>query len=112
MDDKYMEIVHICTVIVLCVHGSKVVVSGEALISNPAGPRSAVENGQLVLSQDRVLTPGELHPLRIYWEYLSYLFRKPPPPDASQLLEVSYRDYLQVHSSRRLCHSTLTANCS
>lgn len=76
---------------------SQVVLSGEAHISNPGGPRSAVENGQVVVSPDRVVSPGELHPLRIYWEYLSYLFRKPPPPDASQLLEVSYRDYLQVH---------------
>lgn len=36
------------------------------------------------------------HPLRVYCEYLSYLFRKPPLPDGQEQLEVGYRDYLQV----------------
>ncbi len=37
-----------------------------------------------------------VHPLRVYCEYLSYLFRKPPMPDGQEQLEVGYRDYLQV----------------
>ncbi|EIE25124.1 protein arginine N-methyltransferase 5 [Coccomyxa subellipsoidea C-169] len=37
-----------------------------------------------------------VHPLRVYCEYLSYLFRKPPMPDGQEQLEVGYRDYLQA----------------
>ncbi len=36
------------------------------------------------------------HPLRPYWEYLSFLFKRQPEPDPDQMLELSYRDYLQV----------------
>lgn len=46
------------------------------------------------------------HPLRVYCEYLSYLFRKPPMPDGQEQLEVGYRDYLQVSKldgSSRYC---------
>lgn len=31
-----------------------------------------------------------------YWEYLAFLFRRPPPPDTDAALEASYRDYLQA----------------
>ena len=36
------------------------------------------------------------HPLKPYWEYLSFLFRRQPEPDPDQMLELSYRDYLQA----------------
>ena len=36
------------------------------------------------------------HPLKPYWEYLSFLFRRQPEPKPDQMLELSYRDYLQV----------------
>ena len=36
------------------------------------------------------------HPLRVYCEYLSYIFRKAPLPPEQELLELSYRDYLQA----------------
>lgn len=36
------------------------------------------------------------HPLRPYWEYLSYLFRKNEGAEESQPAELSYRDFLQV----------------
>eukprot|EP00200_Dunaliella_tertiolecta_P003160 CAMPEP_0202343186 /NCGR_PEP_ID=MMETSP1126-20121109/3419_1 /ASSEMBLY_ACC=CAM_ASM_000457 /TAXON_ID=3047 /ORGANISM="Dunaliella tertiolecta, Strain CCMP1320" /LENGTH=662 /DNA_ID=CAMNT_0048934227 /DNA_START=1282 /DNA_END=3267 /DNA_ORIENTATION=- len=40
--------------------------------------------------------PGEAHPLRPYWEYLSYLFRKLPVLGSDEQLEADYRDYLQA----------------
>lgn len=40
--------------------------------------------------------PGADHPLRIYWEYLSYLFRKIDAANEQELIEIRYRDYLQV----------------
>ena len=42
--------------------------------------------------------PEQQHPLRPYWEYLSFLFKRQPEPDPDQMLELSYRDYLQVLS--------------
>lgn len=39
---------------------------------------------------------GEAHPLRPYWEYLSYLFRKLPVLSSDEQLEADYRDYLQA----------------
>lgn len=38
-------------------------------------------------------------PLRIYWEYLSYLFQKVPALSAEEDLEKGYRDFLQVSTS-------------
>ena len=35
-------------------------------------------------------------PLRVYWEYLSYLFLRVPALSAEEDLEKGYRDYLQV----------------
>ena len=40
--------------------------------------------------------PEQQHTLRPYWEYLSFLFKRQPEPDPDQMLELSYRDYLQV----------------
>ena len=37
-----------------------------------------------------------VHPLRLRWEYLSYVFRKLPALSATEELERSYRDFLQV----------------
>ena len=39
------------------------------------------------------------HPLRLHWEYLSYVFRKLPALSATEELERSYRDFLQVAPS-------------
>jgi hypothetical protein len=36
------------------------------------------------------------HPMRLHWEYLSYLFRKLPVLSANEELERGYRDFLQV----------------
>ncbi|KAJ9525988.1 hypothetical protein QJQ45_009372 [Haematococcus lacustris] len=40
--------------------------------------------------------PGESHPLRPYWEYLAYLFRKLPAIPDELRQEMEYRDYLQA----------------
>lgn len=39
--------------------------------------------------------PGQAHPLRIYWEYLSYIFRKLPATSEHDAVEQGYRDFLQ-----------------
>ena len=39
------------------------------------------------------------HPMRLHWEYLSYLFRKLPVLSANEELERGYRDFLQVLNS-------------
>ncbi|CAD7703043.1 unnamed protein product, partial [Ostreobium quekettii] len=36
------------------------------------------------------------HPLKIYWDYLSYLFRRMETLTEQELLELGYRDHLQV----------------
>ena len=47
------------------------------------------------MSSDGSAVVGGEH-LRIYHEYLSYIFRKPEAPNPQQQLEMGYRDYLQV----------------
>ena len=59
--------------------------TGHAAAQSPDSP--AVEAAEAAAA---------VHPLRVYCEYLSYLFRKPPLPDGQEQLEVGYRDYLQV----------------
>ncbi len=39
---------------------------------------------------------GESHPMRPYWEYLAYLFRKLPAVPEDMAAENEYRDYLQA----------------
>lgn len=59
--------------------------TGHAAAQSPDSP--AVEAAEAAAA---------VHPLRVYCEYLSYLFRKPPLPGGQEQLEVGYRDYLQV----------------
>ena len=47
-------------------------------------------------SSSSSMGPEQQHPLRPYWDYLSFLFKRQPEPDPDQMLELSYRDYLQV----------------
>jgi len=58
-----------------------------------------------------VVAGGDQH-LRIYHEYLSYVFRKPEIPSSQQQLEMGYRDYLQARQPIRLAppSSALTYN--
>lgn len=53
----------------------------------------------LVAGNETVSAPEVIHPLRVYWEYLSYLFRRQDPASPQEQLEMSYRDYLQVRNS-------------
>ncbi|KXZ56533.1 hypothetical protein GPECTOR_1g479 [Gonium pectorale] len=43
-----------------------------------------------------VTDPGESHPLRPYWEYLCFVFRRLEVVSEQERQEASYRDYLQV----------------
>ncbi len=43
-----------------------------------------------------ITDPGESHPLRPYWEYLCFLFRRLEVVGEQERQEASYRDYLQV----------------
>ncbi|BDA41363.1 Protein arginine N-methyltransferase 5 [Coccomyxa sp. Obi] len=97
-------------------HGVQVILTGESQVVSisPASVKSEQEaphtetpstgqgDEQLAAGQTTDQTPAEAaakaaaHPLRVYCEYLSYLFRKPPLPDGQEQLEVGYRDYLQA----------------
>jgi protein arginine N-methyltransferase 5 len=41
-------------------------------------------------------SPASSHPLRVYWEYLSFLFRKQPVAKETDAIEFAYRDFLQA----------------
>lgn len=43
-----------------------------------------------------VAPPPPAHPLAVYWNYLSYLFRKQPTLSEEEALEADYRDLLQA----------------
>ena len=46
------------------------------------------------IKQQTALDPG-LQKIRLYWEYMSYLFRKQPELPEDDVLEIPYRDFLQ-----------------
>lgn len=50
--------------------------------------------------------PGraEGHPLRLHWDYLSYLFRRLPELTGDEELERGYRDFLQACTVPVVCH--------
>lgn len=70
-------------------------------MAQPAASPSS-ENGQHSwtvvpgASGTRVVPPSPSSPVRLYWEYLSYLFRRPDPIPQQEQLEMGYRDFLQV----------------
>lgn len=43
-----------------------------------------------------------MHPLQPYYEYLSYLFRRPPLPAGQEEMEIGYRDYLQARQPHHI----------
>eukprot|EP00877_Chromochloris_zofingiensis_P008918 jgi/Chrzof1/427/Cz01g15150.t1 len=43
-----------------------------------------------------IVNPGESHPLRPYWEYLCYLFRRLEDIGPQDIIETNYKDYLQA----------------
>lgn len=70
----------------------QVVLSGNPHSTPPADVSEAAKT--LVISPDG--EPVSTHPLRPYWEYLSYLFRRQDALHAEEMVEVNYRDYLQA----------------
>ncbi|PRW56786.1 arginine N-methyltransferase [Chlorella sorokiniana] len=73
--------------------GVQVVLSGNAHHMPPEAPGGnavAVGPGGAVAA-----AAAAEHPLRLYWEYLSFLFRKLPASSEQELVEMGYRDYLQ-----------------
>lgn len=66
-----------------------------AVSDAPAGSQSTwtVVPGS---SGGRVVQPPPNSPARLFWEYLSYLFRRPEPLSEQEQLEMNYRDFLQV----------------
>lgn len=78
-------------------HNVQVVLTGPALHAvappplPPATPPHPPGMGSVVVTH-----PGELHPLRPYWEYLCYQFRKMEQLSSEEMTELNYRDYLQA----------------
>ena len=78
--------------------------SGENRHSAPSAVRAtSAENGFPTLPESSSASAvaaangvAEMHPLQPYYEYLSYLFRRPPLPAGQEEMEIGYRDYLQV----------------
>ena len=79
----------------------QVVLSGQPHHSVPA-PATPEGAAVACVSADRVTIAGVEQPLRIYHEYLSYIFRKPEALTPQQQLEMGYRDYLQVVPRRQM----------
>ncbi|KAK9819450.1 hypothetical protein WJX74_006898 [Apatococcus lobatus] len=65
--------------------------------SHHAVPGSSMGNGQQAVQANGpdIILPDQ-HPLQVYLEYASFLFRRLPTPEAQELMEVGYRDYLQA----------------
>ena len=78
----------------------QVVLSGQPHHSAPA-PATPEGAAVACVSADRVTIASVEQPLRIYHEYLSYIFRKPEALTPQQQLEMGYRDYLQVFPRRQ-----------
>lgn len=47
-------------------------------------------------SADCAVAPKDQHPLKIYWDYMSFLFRRIETPSEQEMMEIGYRDHLQV----------------
>ena len=75
-----------------------VISASQGLASLPAAFPSLSEASrrQPAASTSNSSQQQQQHPLKPYWEYLSFLFRRQPEPKPDQMLELSYRDYLQV----------------
>ncbi|GLC44329.1 hypothetical protein PLESTB_000481500 [Pleodorina starrii] len=85
--------------------GVQVVLTGEAChdVPPPAPPAPGAPAGAAVaVGPDgsplgfSISNPGEAHPLRPYWDYLCFLFRRLEAVGEQERQEASYRDYLQV----------------
>lgn len=68
----------------------------------PSLSEASAAGGGLILNG----VAARAHPLQPYYEYLSYLFRRPPLPQGQEEMETGYRDYLQVLPCFHLSHAT------
>ncbi|KAI3428237.1 hypothetical protein D9Q98_006617 [Chlorella vulgaris] len=80
--------------------GVQVVLSGNAQHAPP--PEAAPSGGAAARGLDgavaavaAAVAPLQANPLRVYWEYLSYIFRKIEATSEQEVLEMGYRDFLQ-----------------
>ena len=91
----------------------QVILSGQARHSSPAPASPGVAGTAVAMSRDgRPVVAGGDQPLRIYHEYLSFIFRKPEAPSTHQQLEMGYRDYLQACCSSTSFHLAPAENRS
>lgn len=75
---------HVARLLVMAfTHGIQVILEMESCIGNTS----------LANSSDQ---PNQMVPAKIYWEYLSFLFRKQPELEEDDVLEIPYRDFLQA----------------
>lgn len=63
-------------------------------IAPPPPPVAPIRTTNVVSDGDRQSLGVEA--VRDYWGYISYLFRKQPPLDETEILEIPYRDFLQA----------------
>ncbi|KAK9854496.1 hypothetical protein WJX84_003535, partial [Apatococcus fuscideae] len=75
-------------------HHVQVILTGPAHHSVPG---AATADGQQAVQANgaNIVLPDQ-HPLQVYLEYISFLFRRLPTPEAQELMEVGYRDFLQA----------------
>ncbi|CAL5222774.1 g5187 [Coccomyxa viridis] len=83
--------------------GVQVVLSGESRHSHLGTDTvPSAQNGFPSLSESSAsgtsvpVNGVSAHPLQLYCEYLSYVFRRPQLPQGQEEMEIGYRDYLQV----------------
>lgn len=74
----------------------QIILSGNSHHARPPQQAQTVQLGGHDVPFDN---PGEQHPLRLYWEYLCYLFRRTDALDSDAVLAASYFDHLQVREA-------------
>ena len=97
------EIPFLLILLLLMASAPQVVLSGPSLHGvpsekAPANGTAATASGAAGEGIKLDADPGANHPLRPYWEYLSYLFRKLDALNDDEVAMLRYRDYLQVRN--------------
>ncbi len=73
--------------------------NGSAAAATASAHGGSSSSGQPPPPEQHAPIQAELHRLRPYCEYLSFLFRKPEGPVGQEEMELGYRDYLQVRAA-------------
>ncbi|KAK4757930.1 hypothetical protein SAY87_019231 [Trapa incisa] len=71
-------------------HSIQIVVSGKALHKLPGG-----SSGSADLHSNKNVDSVQKHPLRVYLDYVGYLYQKMDPLPEQERFELGYRDFLQ-----------------